>query len=158
MTTHVSPAAGKEEADYFHRYLIAKGALEHLAELVHTATESFADDRLRLRAFYAGLLGLLDQAWKLEGINGRLAEGCLIERLIDYGRVCCAEDDGKVSNMTEASTKRTRHDAAVELVQRLDKLEAPSGDLASIVAQHAPRVAELLAVDQEHGRWEDEDA
>jgi hypothetical protein len=165
VTTHVSPASSSEAAAYFQAYLLAKGALEHLIDMVHTASEGFADDRARLRAFYAGLLGLLDQAWRVEGINGRLLEGALIERLIDYGQACCAEDDASTSYAHAiASGKLSQVHAAEELVKRLADMKELGPDVvASLVAQHAPAVAELLATDAEdvraqYERWHDEDA
>lgn len=105
MTTNVRPSENRESQQFFELYCRIMGELDKLAELAsfHEVfphnDEIFNPDRDRMQYLFHGLIGLLDQSWRVEDgsfwreYRGSEA-GTLMGRLLEYGKVCYEEYKG----------------------------------------------------------------
>jgi hypothetical protein len=108
VTTHVHPSDGKEQADYHQTYCRVLGELEHLSDLAFTSPGSFGseEEARRLAAFYQGILGLFDQAWRVErsDTSDPIDPGSLLARTIAYGVECHRLEQGLAQARADGAT------------------------------------------------------
>jgi len=124
MTTSVKPGENGASREFFELYCKAMGELDKLAELASYneifphVDEIYSPDRQRMEYFFHGLLGLLDQSWRVEDpLFWRDYEQStsLMSRLIAYGRECLREHGGL------SKVRYTAHDPEAPKKQREDQ-------------------------------------
>jgi len=103
MTTSVRPSENDYARQFFELYCKVMGELDKLAELASYnevfphLDEIYSPDRHRMEYFFHGLLGLLDQSWRVEDPSfwrDYERSNSLMSRLIAYGRECFQEHKG----------------------------------------------------------------
>jgi len=103
LTTSVRPSENEHARQFFELYCKVMGELDKLAELASFsevfphADEIYSPDRQRMEYFFHGLLGLLDQSWRVEDPHfwrDYEQSTSLMGRLIAYGRECLREHKG----------------------------------------------------------------